>query len=193
MQPQELYFHGSMAQYWNIIYAEYLRLHAALGRESFELAAPNPKTDLLADYAPKETETIMIAFWDDEHRVEVISVDAEFSRDKEMVWIMAHDQGADEERARSAFSRWQEVKNVLKKSGRLVDPFERHQPKKKRGMQLGTEHKLRQLRELRSEAIRNNCPIPTKKAAMDRVHITYKTWVDHDRELWAGWDDESYR
>lgn len=125
MQPQELYFRGSMDQYLNVIYAEYQRLHAALGREPFEFIAPNPKTDPIAGYVPKKTDPILIAFWDDEHKVEVISVDAEFSRDKEMVWIMAHDQGVPEEHAKSAFSRWQEVKNALKKTGRLVDPAAR--------------------------------------------------------------------
>jgi hypothetical protein len=122
MQPQELYFRGSMAQYWNVIYAEYQRLHAALGHEPFEFTGRNLKTDPIAGYVPKETDSILIAFWDDEHRFEVISVDAEFSRAKEMVWIMAHDQGVDEEHAKSAFSRWQEVKNALEESGRLVDP-----------------------------------------------------------------------
>jgi hypothetical protein len=193
MQPQELYFRGSMAQYWNVIYAEYQRLHAALGHEPFKMTAPNPKTGPIAEYVPKETDSILIAFWDDEHRVVVISVDAEFSRAKEMVWIMAHDQGVDEEHAKSAFSRWQEVINGLEKSGLLVVPFARYQPKKKRGMQLGTETKLKQLREIRLEAIKYKRPIPTKKAAMGQVSITYKTWVAHDKELWAGWDVESYR
>jgi len=123
MQPQELYFRGSMAQFWNVVYAEYQRLHVALGHEPFEFTGRNLKTDPIAGYVPKETDSILIAFWDDEHRVEVISVDAEFSRDKEMVWIMAHDQGAAEEHAKSAFSRWQEVINALEESGRLVDPL----------------------------------------------------------------------
>jgi len=112
-----------MAQYWYVICAEYQRLHAALGYEPFEFTGRNLKTDPIAGYVPKETDPILIAFWDDEHRFEVISVDAEFSRDKEMVWIMAHDQGVAEEHAKSAFSRWREVKNALKKSGRLVDPL----------------------------------------------------------------------
>lgn len=119
MQPQELYFDGSMAQFWTVICAEYQRLYAALGREPFELTAPNNTP--LADYLPTETDSILIAFWDDEHRFEVISVDAEFSRDNEMVWIMAHDQGVAEEHAKSAFSRWQEVKNALQETGLLVD------------------------------------------------------------------------
>jgi len=90
MQPQELYFHGTPAQYWTVIYAEYQRLHAALGREPFDLIAPNSKIDPLAGYVPKETAPILIAFWDDEHKVEVISVDAEFSRDKETATAKFH-------------------------------------------------------------------------------------------------------
>jgi hypothetical protein len=199
MQPQELYFQGPMAQFWIVIYAEYQRLYAALGREPFRFFSPlGSLGGRISEYAPKETDKILITFFDHGHGLDVISLEVEFSRIKEMVCLTITDSDSTdyvlyEGYGKSALSRWNEVRSALKKSGLLVDPLAHYQPKKKRGMQLGTEHKLQQLRELRLEAIKNNRPIPKKKAAMDRVHITYRTWVDHDRELWAGWDDESYR
>jgi hypothetical protein len=48
------------------------------------------------------------------------------------------------------------------------------------------------LREIRSNAIKNNRSIPTRAAAMDEAGITDKTWKKYDPELWARWDDKSF-
>jgi len=199
MQPQELYFDGPMTQFWTVICAEYQRLYAALGREPFRIfSLLGSLGGRISEYAPNETDKITINFFDHGSGLDLISLEVEFSRIQEMVCLTVADSDdfdyvPYEGYGKSALSMWNEVRSALEKSGRLVDPLARYQPKKKRGAQLGTKYKLQQLRELRLDAIKNNRPIPKKKAAMDGVHITYRTWVDHDRELWAGWDDESYR
>ena len=188
MQPQELYFRGSLVQYWKVIYAEWKRLGTALGQdEPFRL-------NTTVDFVPNEYETLPITFLDEQHQHEIVTVFADQSLGKKVVTLTVFfEQEAFEKRGESALSKWNRVRSALERDGWLVDPLARYQPKKKRGMQLGTECKLKQLREFRLDAIRNKRPIPTKKAAMREVSITYKTWVAHDKELWAGWDDESYR
>jgi len=66
-------------------------------------------------------------------------------------------------------------------------------PRQQRGAQLETENSLKRLREIRLDAIKNNRSIPTKAAAMDEAGITDKTWKKYDQELWARWDDISYK
>jgi len=188
MQPQELYFRGSLVQYWNVIYAEWKRLGTALGQdEPFRL-------NTTVDFVPNEYETLPITFLDEQHQHEIVTVFADQLLGKKVVTLTVFfEQEAFEKSGEAALSKWNKVRSALERDGRLVDPLVRYQPKKKRGMQLGTEYKLKQLRELRLGAIKNKRPIPTKKAAMGAVRITYKTWVAHDKELWAGWDVESYR
>jgi hypothetical protein len=65
-------------------------------------------------------------------------------------------------------------------------------PKQGRGPQAKTLHALQQLREMRSEALRNHRPIPTKKAAMSAAGITDKTWLKYDPGLCAGWSDKDF-
>ena len=127
MQPQELYFHGSMAQFWIVIYAAYQRLYAALGREPFRLFSPlGSLGGRISEYAPKETDKILITFFDHGHGLDVISLEVEFSRIKEMVCLTITDSDSTdyvlyEGYGKSALSMWNEVRSALEKSGRLVD------------------------------------------------------------------------
>jgi hypothetical protein len=116
MQPEEIYSHGSMAQYWHVIYAEYQRLHKALGRVPFKLTNPDPHIVNLAEFAPANSEPILFDLLDDDYRAEALSVDAEYSRHKQAVWIMVHDQGVEENRCSHALSIWEEIKKALKKA-----------------------------------------------------------------------------
>lgn len=188
MQPEELYFRGSMAQYWDVIYSEYRRLHASLGHVPFEITAPDLKSIDLAQYVPADTDPILIAFWDDGHKVEVLSVDAEYSRHEQAVWIMAYDQGVEQERAESALSSWREVKLALKN-----DEAARRKPGKKHGPHPKTMHTIERLQEIRLDAIQNDRPIPKKEFAMSEAGgISKKTWKLHGPILWTRWDDRSY-
>ena len=188
MQPEKLYFHGSIAQFWNVIYAEYQRFHASLGRAPFNFMAPNPQIINLAAYKPNNTNTIMFDFWNDEHKQVVLSIDAEYSRHKQAVWVMAFDQGMGEKQAKRTFSIWQEIKTALKKE----ETF-RKKVGKKRKMQGRTEDSLNRLCQIRLEAIKNGRPIPKKDWAFQQAGTTYKTVQTYMRELLVFWDDKKYR
>jgi hypothetical protein len=90
----EFFFHDTIPEFWKLIYTEYRRLHSALGREPFKFTAPNPNEQPLAKYLPGESDTIMLAFMDDDGREEAISVDAEFQPDRDLVQVMSFYQGA---------------------------------------------------------------------------------------------------
>ena len=135
--PDEYFFRGTIPQYWDIVYAEYQRLYKSLGRKPFEITAPNPATQDLASYVPGNGDTILLAFWNTEHSYE-ISVDAEFSPDREMVQVMVFYQGPFTKQGESALAVWREVKRELEKDGRLIDVAKSmgKPPKPKNGSQL---------------------------------------------------------
>jgi hypothetical protein len=118
--PDEYFFRGTIPQYWDIVYAEYQRLDKSLGREPFEFPAPHPHTQPLAEYVPVESSVIMITFWNTENTYE-ITVDAEFSPDREMVQVMVFYQGPFTKEGESALAMWKEVKRALEKDDRLID------------------------------------------------------------------------
>ena len=62
------------------------------------------------------------------------------------------------------------------------------QPPKNRGAQIQTEESLKTLRKIKIDALRNNKPIPSRKAAMDEAGITDKTWKKYDLDLYSNWD-----
>ena len=188
MQPQELYFRGPLVQYRNAIYSKWKQLGIALGQdEPFRL-------NTTVDFVPNEYETLPITFLDEQHQHEIVTVFADQLLGKKVVALTVFfEQEAFEKSGESALSKWNKVASALERDGWLVDPFARYQPKQKRGMQLRTEYSLKQLREIRLEAIKNSTPIPKKEAAMGRANITDKTWRKHDPELWARWDDKGYR
>jgi len=82
---------------------------------------------------------------------------------------------------------------VLKPMGSESLPAKPELSKKERGPQLRTENGLLRLREIRLDAIGNHRPIPPKAMAMEEAGITDKTWKKYDQELWARWDDKSYK
>lgn len=118
--PDEYLFRGAVPLYWDMVYAEYQRLFKSLEREPFEFTEPNPNKQPLAEYVPTENSVILISFWNTEHAYE-ISVDAEFSPDREMVQVMVFYQGEFTKEGESALAMWREVKRALAKGGRLID------------------------------------------------------------------------
>src|SRR3972149_5343045 len=77
----DFYFRGSMTQFWNVIYAEYQRLHASLGYEPFRFfSPPGLLGGHISEYAPEETDKISITFCDDGYGLDVISLEVECSR-----------------------------------------------------------------------------------------------------------------
>ena len=116
-----------MAQFWIVICAEYQRLHAALGCEPFRFFSPlGSLGGRISEYAPKETDKILITFFDHGRGLDVISLEVEFSRIKEMVCLTITDSDSldyvpYEGYGKSALSMWNEVRSALEKSGRLVD------------------------------------------------------------------------
>jgi len=83
--------------------------------------------------------------------------------------------------------------SAIENSAAQVSAVKPKKAEQKRGKQLRIEYSLAALRKLRSEAIQSNRPIPTKAFAMSHAVITDKTWKTYDKELWARWDDRSYR
>jgi hypothetical protein len=64
----EFYFLGSLAQYWQAVYAEYVRLSALLGEEPFSITASSGLTLPLSEYKPTELDMVLIQFADKELR-----------------------------------------------------------------------------------------------------------------------------
>ncbi|MEW6028354.1 MAG: hypothetical protein ACOYZ8_10685 [Chloroflexota bacterium] len=187
MQPEEIYFRGSISRYWKVIYAQYRRLYKRMGREPFRLTAPNPASVILAEYDPDNSHEILFELFGDERGKPAFSIDAEYSRHRQAVWIMVHDHGAQGEKAGSALLIWQKIKRALKN-----DEAARKQTRK-RGMQSRTQIAINSLLEIRQEAITSGRPIPKKIGAMQRAGITYKTTRNYVPELLAHWDDRNYR
>jgi hypothetical protein len=121
MQPEELYFHGSMAEYWRIIASEYHRLTLKHRRIPFQVQGIRLDSSDLIEYQPSNSDEILIAFKDDEDKEVALSVDAEYSRHKQAVWIMAHDSGLEDQNITIALATWRQIKNALAAAGRLVD------------------------------------------------------------------------
>jgi len=196
--PDEYFFQGTIPQYWRVVYTEYLRLCKSLEREPFEFTEPQPNRQPLAEYVPMENSVILISFWNAEH-IYKISVDAEFSPDREMVQVMAFYQGAFTKEGESALAMWREVKHALAKNGRLLDMTKSVKKAKKLSPKKPHPHQrivdvLARLRENRLIALENNRPIPKKKIAIkDAGNISAYTWKRYDPELWKRWYDENYR
>ncbi len=186
-------FYDTISQCWDVFYSEYRRLAEVLGHPPFEFETP--KHSIINEYVPKNGDEIMVNFWDGDRKQILLVVEAEIVPDEDRQYnIFVHPQGNSfQEPCKSAMSIWKEIKSALERAGGQADSTAHPKPKKKRGMQLGTEYGLKQLREIRLEAIKNGTPIPKKEAAMGRANITDKTWRKHDPELWARWDDKGYR
>jgi len=184
MQPEQLYFRGSMAQYWQVIQAEYQRLAGTLKHEpfKFELMPKHSESE-----APPNTVTIVFDFIHPQSQRSILSIDAEYSRHRQAVWIMAHDHGFDDEEAHFAFRLWREIKHALKRDERL-----RQQQGKPPNIQNRTRDSLQSLCEIRSDAIQNGRLIPTKESAMQTACITYKTVKRYMPALLDQWDNRAY-
>ncbi len=115
-------FQGSLTQYWEVLYTEYQRLTAVLGRPPFEFMPSNPQK--INEYVPKNGDEIIIYFRDEEHRHALLVVEAELlpDEDEEIVQVMIFPQGNSfEEPVKSAMSIWREIKSALKRAGRQED------------------------------------------------------------------------
>lgn len=113
------YFHGSLAQYWKVLFSEYQRLATILGRAPFEFIPPNGQT--IDDYVPQNGEEIIIYFRDKEHKRELLAIEAELLPDEEKatVHVFVHPQGnAFEEPVKSAMAIWKEIKKAINKASK---------------------------------------------------------------------------
>lgn len=143
----EYFFRGSIPEYWNIVYAEYLRLRNSLEREPFEFTEPHPHRQTLSEYVPTKSSVILISFWNIEHTYD-ITMDAEFSPDKEMVQVLVTFQGTFTKEGESALAVWREVKRAIAKNGRLIDStglvVKHEKPKPESGADLDACFDIRQ-------------------------------------------------
>ena len=113
------YFHGSLTQYWEALFAEYQRLAKKLGQPPFEFIPPKGQT--IDEYVPKNGEEIIIYFWDKEHKRTLLVVEAELLPDEEkhVVQVFVHPQGnAFEEPVKSAMITWKEIKKAINKASK---------------------------------------------------------------------------
>jgi len=189
----DFYFHGSLVQYWKVIYAEYLRLFSAYGREPFEFISPNPKTSPLAEYIPDYYDLVEIIFWEAEHRDFLVRVKADSALDSDLVnlYISIYITPL-KQYGEANLSTWKAVENSLEKQGLLIRPTAQYQVKKKPKMQEEKKRKLEQLREFRLKRIKETGQAPTKAYAMSEVGISYATCKTHDPQLLKNWKDKDY-
>lgn len=110
-------FYGSLTQYWEILYAEYRRMNAALKQPPFEIMSPSRQD--INEYIPKNEHEIVINFWDKEHKHVVLVVEAETIPDEEVetVMVYVHPQGNSfEEPVKTAMLMWKKIKTELDKT-----------------------------------------------------------------------------
>lgn len=187
--PQEFIFRGSLVQYWKLIYAEW---HRSFGSDTH---ARNPlrMSHTLKDHPPREFEEVVLEFLDEQFRLGVVTVNAESVSDGKLVRLIVHiEREAYEESGKSALSRWNKIKSAWQRNGWLMDPLAQYQATNKRGMNSETIFKLRQVRELRWEYIKNKRELPTKAYIMSMAEISYATCKTHDPELLKNWKDTNY-
>jgi hypothetical protein len=116
-------FHGSLTQYWDVLFTGYQNFSNSLGHPPFEFMASNSQT--INEYVPKNGDEIIIYFWDNEHKHTLLVVEAELLADvdKDVVSVIVHPQGNSfEEPVKFAMSIWKEIRNTLKKLDRRTNP-----------------------------------------------------------------------
>jgi hypothetical protein len=121
-------FHGSLTQYWDVLFAGYQNFSKSLGHPPFEFMPSNPQT--INEYVPKNGDEIIIYFWDKEHKHTLLVVEAELlpDEDKEIVHVIVHPQGnAFEEPVKSAMSIWKEIRKSINKVSRRSNSPKRKQ------------------------------------------------------------------
>jgi hypothetical protein len=183
----ELIFCGSLVQYWKVVYAEWQRPSRKdlLAQEPFRLSHTHP---------PKEFEEVTIEFLGEERRLGLVTVDALSGSDGKSVKLIVHiEPEAYETKGEFALTKWNKLKSAWKRRDLLIDPIAQFQPKKKRGIQDGTKNKIKRLREIRLEDLECNGSFRSRKAAMDDVKITDKTWRKYDPKTYDNWDIKSYK
>jgi len=119
-------FHGSLTQYWDVLFAGYQNFSKSLGHPPFEFMPSNSQT--INEYVPKNGDEIIIYFWDNEHKHTLLVVEAELlaDEDKEVVHVIVHPQGNSfEEPVKLAMSIWKEIRNSLKKLDRRANSLKR--------------------------------------------------------------------
>ena len=112
-------FHGSLTQYWEVLFVGYQNFSKSLGRPPFEFMPSNRQ--IINEYVPNNGDEIIIYFWDKEHKRELLVVEAELlpDEDEDVVHVIVHPQGNSfEEPVKSAMSIWKEIKTVLQRTGR---------------------------------------------------------------------------
>lgn len=120
-----LYFRGSYAQYWNVLFAGWQRLGNAYGQEHFKLLAQNLKTPPFEDYVPQASEMVEFTFEADQKRnCDVVTILATQVLDADLVKMEVIIQiEAFEKIGESALSHWKEFKRALISSGLVFDPL----------------------------------------------------------------------
>ena len=163
-----------------------------MGEPPFTIPTPSPESAPIANYVPKENETLAIAFYDEKHW-EIVSVFADAVLGKNIVKLtIFYNDEAFEKRGESAVARWNKLQRSMERKGLLEDPLAQY-AKKKRGIQAGTKNKLKRLREIRLEDLEENGSVRSRKAAMDEVKITDKTWRKYDLKTYDNWHIKIYK
>jgi hypothetical protein len=119
-------FHGSLTQYWDVLFAGYQNFSKSLGHPPFDFMPSNSQT--INEYVPKNGDEIIIYFWDNEHKHTLLVVEAELlaDEDKEVVRVIVHPQGNSfEEPVKFAMLIWKEIRSSLKKLDRRANSLKR--------------------------------------------------------------------
>lgn len=116
----EFYFLGTLVQYWQTVYAEYLRLTALLGQEPFSITASELKFPL-SEYEPKINGLVQIDFFAEANKTLVVSVCADSVIGAELVNVYVEVGPNYEREGKSAHARWQEMFDAWEQKGWLIN------------------------------------------------------------------------
>src|SRR5258706_8348986 len=60
-------YRGTLVQYWKVIFTHWKRSSSFLAEPPFEISAASLSASSFADFVPKESETLVIVFYDEKH------------------------------------------------------------------------------------------------------------------------------
>lgn len=123
MLPRELYFRGTLVQYYQAIYAEYLRLSSLHGREPFKFLTPNQRKRDLEKYQPAYYEVVEIAFGEDQYQEFLLHVKASTLPGEDRVKLLVEvNVNYLVQHGGACLSIWQAVEASLAAQGWLAHP-----------------------------------------------------------------------
>lgn len=188
------YFRGTIAEFWQFIYKEYMRWMSAKHMHPFIISGTSLSSPL-ASYQPQTTDAIYLNFDFGAHAEKTaVSVKAVNHLDAEVVelYVDVYVSALKKDGGDSAYQRWLALQNKMKSKGLLVNPVAKFELVKTRDPQRETTRKIQELREYRLTEQARSGNIPKLTFALNYIKIAHRTVKTHAEDLIKNWKVEEY-